>query len=286
MYTNTITIMKIQILLLTGLSILALIFIGTRVMNNNLDNTDNKTPYRIIFLHHSTGDAINKGGIRRIPYIGRFINQEFYISKWLKKYNQENNTNYIFHEQFFPKSEPYGWNNYPYDYYNIWVKNAGDKPYMEEPTLEILTKEYDMIIFKHCFPVSNIEEDINQPDINSPEKRLENYKLQYAALKKKFNEFPNTRFLVWTGAVQTESNITRAQAERAKTFFDWVKNEWDTPNDNIFLWDFYELETEGKLFLKPEYAYTPDNSHPNKTFAKRAAPLLCERIVEVIQTTN
>lgn len=276
--------MKIRILLIVGLSILAFIFIGTKVMN--MDNRNNTNLYRIIFLHHSTGDIINKGGIRRIPYIGKYINQEFYISKWIKQYNKEHNTNYFFKEQFFPKREPYGWNNYPYDYYNIWVKNAGNEPYMEEPTLEILTREYDMIIFKHCFPVSNIDEDINQPDINSPEKRLENYKLQYAALKKKLNEFPNTKFLVWTGAVQTENNTTQAQAQRARTFFDWVKNEWDTPDDNIYLWDFYELETEGKLFLKPEYAYTYDNSHPNQTFAKKAAPLLCNRIVEVIETNN
>ena len=32
----------------------------------------------------------------------------------------------------FPKPNPYGWNNYPYDYYNIWVKNAGEELYMEE----------------------------------------------------------------------------------------------------------------------------------------------------------
>ena len=50
---------------------------------------------------------------------------------------------YFIEEKIFPKAEPYGWNNYPYDYYNIWVKNAGEQPFMEEPTLEILTKEYD-----------------------------------------------------------------------------------------------------------------------------------------------
>ncbi len=38
-------------------------------------------------------------------------------------------------EVAFPKSKPYGWNNYPYDYYNIWVNNAGPKPFMKEPTL-------------------------------------------------------------------------------------------------------------------------------------------------------
>ena len=36
----------------------------------------------------------------------------------------------------FPKASPYGWHNYPYDYYDIWVKHAGNEPYMEEPSME------------------------------------------------------------------------------------------------------------------------------------------------------
>lgn len=246
-------------------------------------NKTAENKFKIIFLHHSIGEVIKNGGIRQIRFIGRFIKQKSYISKWLEKYNLSNKTNYVFDEQYFPKEEKYGWNNYPYDYYNIWVKNAGDKPYLNEPTLEILTKKYNLIIFKHCYPVSNIKEDINQPDINSPEKRIENYKLQYLALKQKLHEFPNTKFLIWTGAVQVESNTTKEQAQRAKEFFDWVRNEWDTPNDNIYIWDFYELETEGTLYLKPEFSRNPNDSHPNESFAKRVSQLLCERIVEVIE---
>lgn len=70
----------------------------------------------------------------------------------------------------------------------------GNKP-MNEPTLEILSKKYNLIIFKHCFPVCNISEDTNHPDINSSEKRIENYKLQYIALKQKLRAFPDTNFL-------------------------------------------------------------------------------------------
>ena len=86
---------------------------------------------KIIFLHHSTGELIWKGGVK----------------EWFKKYNKENSTNYKIEEQAFPKTSPYGWNNYPYDYWNIWVENAGGKPFMSEPTLEILTKKYDIIIW-------------------------------------------------------------------------------------------------------------------------------------------
>ena len=102
-------------------------------------------------------------------------------------------------------SEGYPWANYPYDYYNIWVKHAGDAPYQGEPTLEMLTKEYDVIVWKHCYPVGNILPDTGTPDVDSAEKRLENYKLQYAELKEKMRSFPDTKFIVWTGAALTEA---------------------------------------------------------------------------------
>lgn len=268
------------------LVILTLVFIsilGILMMKKYSGNKNTAKEYKIIFLHHSTGEVIKNGGRTPIRYIGRFIKLDNYVSKWFKEYNKSNNTNYIFEDRYFPKSEPYGWKNYPYDYYNIWVKNAGEKLYMDEPTLEILTKQYHLIVFKHCFPVSNIEEDIHQPDINSSEQRIENYKLQYLALKQKMQEFKNTKFLIWTGAAQVENNTTQENAQRAKAFFDWVRKEWDSPNDNIYLWDFYELETGGTLTLKPEFARDQDNSHPNPSFAKITAPKFCNRIIEVIE---
>jgi len=52
---------------------------------------------------------------------------------------------------------------------------------------------------------------------------------------------------------------------------------------NCFVWDLYELETEGGLYLKPEYAPEPTNSHPSEEFSRRVAPLMCQRIVDVIE---
>ena len=122
-------------------------------------------------------------------------------------FNKKNNSNYKIADLTFPKETPYGWNNYPYDYYNIWVKHAGENTYMEEPTLEILSKKYEIIVFKHCFPTSRISQDTGTPDINSDEKKIENYKLQYNALKNKMHEFPNNKFIVWTPAVCTKNQF-------------------------------------------------------------------------------
>jgi len=252
-------------------------------MKNNSLSSNSQHEYNILFLHHSTGRVIFNAGEETNSFIRKIFSPPAYVSQWFEDYNNNNGTQYVITEQFFPKKEPYGWKNYPYDYYNIWVKNAGEQPYLNEPTLEILAKQYDLIIFKHCYPVSDIQDDIGKPDINSAERRVENYKLQYLALKEKLLEFPQTKFLIWTGAAQVEANATKEQAQRARSFFDWVKNDWDTSHDNIFLWDFYELETEGGLFLKQENARSLNDSHPGKSFSQRAAPLFCQRIIDVIQ---
>ena len=61
------------------------------------------------------------------------------------------------------------------------------------------------------------------------------------------------------------------------------KNEWDREDDNIFLWDFYNLETEGNLYLLEANSKGVKDSHPNQEFAIKVAPLLCQRIVDVIE---
>ena len=94
-------------------------------------------------------------------------------------------------------------------------------------------------------------------------------------------QFPNTRFLVWTGAALVESATNPQKAQRARTFFEWVKHTWDEPGDNIFIWDFYEIETEGGLYLLPQYA--EGDSHPNNALSTMAAPLFSQRMIDVIE---
>ena len=111
---------------------------------------------KVIYLHHSTGGVIWEGGVQDT----------------IEKYNAEHGTDYSITPLEFPKASPYGWNNYPYDYWNIWVNHAGPSAYMEEPTLEMLTQTYDVIVWKHCFPVSNIVADTGSPDVTSSVKSL------------------------------------------------------------------------------------------------------------------
>ncbi len=254
--------MKYKIMLL--IAAVSLVVTGS-CGNDSIEGADGM---KIIFLHHSTGNIIWNGGVK----------------KWFKNYNKENKTRYRIKERAFPSKSPYGWNNYPYDYWNIWVKNAGPKKYMKEPTLEILTKKYDLIIFKHCFPVSNIVPcPAGGPSVDSDVKCMKNYKLQYNALKEKMLSFPECKFLIWTGAALVEGATDEVSARRSREFFEWVRGEWDSSGDNIYIWDFYELETGGGLYMKDEYAVSSTNSHPTAEFADMAAPVFCRRIVDIME---
>ena len=225
-----------------------------------------KSDARILYLHHSTGGCVWNGG----------------VENWLKAANESNGTHYQIEERAFPTSEGYGWANYPYDYWNIWVNHAGDVAYKLQPTLEMLVKDYDVISFKQCFPVCYVEADTGEADVASDRKSLENYKLQYAALKEKLHSFPDTTFIVWTGAALVEQSVQEDQARRAREFFTWVKEEWDEPGDNIFVWDFHALQTEGGLYFKDEYAMSVEDSHPNETFSAKVAPLFGQRLMNIL----
>jgi hypothetical protein len=262
-------------------SLLFLLLIWTLIIVSCTSNTNEMN--EIVFLHHSTGNSIWIGKTNKYIYK---ITQKGDVQKFFEDYNKKNNTNYKITHQIFPKAAPYGWDNYPYDYYNIWVKNAGDTPYMEEPTLEMLTKKYKVIVFKHCFPVSRILEDTGTPDINSDEKRLENYKLQYNALKLKMHEFPSTKFIIWTPVVCTKNGMTEDEAKRTYQFYKWIIDEWDEKGDNIYIWDYYKYETEGGLYLQDKNSVDPDNSHPSIEFSAKVAPEFCNFIIDVIKSVN
>ena len=235
---------------------------------------------KIVFLHHSTGKNIWLGKTNRI--VSKLLDKSD-VQDYFARYNRLNNTSYSITEQKFPKESPYGWKNNPFDYYNIWVKNAGNDHYLEEPTLEILTREYGLVIFKHCYPASRIQPDTASPDINSDLKTLQNYKLQYNALKRKMQEFPDTKFIVWTPAVFIKNQMKEDEARRTQEFHDWMLRDWNEKGDNIYIWDFYNYETNGGLYMLDEYSDGPSNSHPNKEFSGRISPLFSRFVIDVLE---
>ncbi len=225
---------------------------------------------RVAYLHHSTGGNVWAGGVPR----------------FIKGHNARQGTWYQITPITYPSTRGgYPWANYPWDYWNLWVNHTGERQDRGELNLDQLAADHDVIVFKHCFPVSGIAPDSasSPPSVESQARTVANYKLQYEALRMRMREYPSKKFIVWTGAALTQRSTTEAEAERAREFFDWVKATWDEPGDNVFVWDFHALETDGGLYLKSSHAASPGDSHPNHFFSGKAAPLLGRRIVDVIE---
>jgi Bacterial Ig-like domain (group 2)/Immunoglobulin domain len=243
---------------------------GQATSNDAVLTVNAATTVRIAYLHHSTGGNVWAGG----------------VPQFFTAYNTAHGTDYRITEITYPDTGGgYPWANYPYDYWNLWVSHTGTSQDRGELNLDQIAASYDVIMFKHCFPVSAIgpDSDSYPPSVSSSVQTIANYQLQYAALKTRMLQFPTKKFIVWTGAALTQASTNQADAQRAQTFFTWVKETWDTPGDNLFVWDFYALETEGTLYMRNAYAASAGDSHPNSMFSTTVAPYIAQRIVDVIE---
>ncbi|MFH0756032.1 MAG: T9SS type A sorting domain-containing protein [Bacteroidota bacterium] len=239
---------------------------------------------KVIFLHHSTGEGVYNEGD---------------VPGWITSYNTGHGTGYQITERSFPNT-PYPWENYPYDYWNLWVNNACDNTDPDIACLDKIAQDYDVIIFKHCFPGAGVLADDGNPQVGSEVKTLENYKLQYSALRDLMDTFPDNKFIVWTLAPLHRLATNASDAARAREFVDWVKTSWiaedGKPHPNIYIFDFYGYAAEsnpepanGKVnCLRYEYEkdHSDSNSHPNVLANETIGPLFAEFIVNTIEETE
>jgi hypothetical protein len=243
------------------------------------EKEDTGTAQKVIFLHHS---------------IGKNLYYEGAVASWIDSYNKTNHTSIMISERSYP-IDPWTL-NYPYDYWKLWVDGScnSDNPNIE--CLNTLAEKYDLVIWKHCAPGSSIDADTGTPDIRSDERRLENYKEQYRALRTLFDSYPETKFMVWTLAPLHRLVTSAAKAQRANEFVQWVKSGWLTedgkPHPNIVVFDFFSLVAElnenpengVRYCLKFDYerSHIKDESHPTTEANKMVGPIFAEAIVKAL----
>jgi len=239
---------------------------------------------KIIFLHHSTGGGVYQGGN---------------VAQWFQIYNTQNGTTYKISELDYPNT-PYPWENYPYDYWNLWINGACNNNNASIECMDKIAQNYDVIVFKHCFPGADILADEGNASVDSQRKSLENYKLQYRALRSLMDSYPNNKFIVWTLAPLHRNATSDANASRAKQFVEWVKNDWLAEDmkthANIFIFDFFGVAAE--LSTTPnygktnclKYAYEGDHngsdSHPNSLANQTIGPIFSQFVVDAIKKLN
>jgi hypothetical protein len=151
-----------------------------------------------------------------------------------------------------------------------------------------------IIMFKSCYPISNIDSDGTEPgDPFSSAKTLTNYKsvyrhpnepghtyshsgYTYKPLFQVFSENPDILFIPVTAPPQHYTATTDEKAHRARMFNNWLKNEaLDTYNtmypgrNNVAVFDLFDVlaypddHTTHPNRLRAEYGGASGNSHPN-----------------------
>ncbi len=235
----------------------------------------------IIFLTHSVGSGLYKEGK---------------IAERFTQYNADHGTDYLINRRSYPE-EPYPWDNDPYDYWNVWVNGTCSSNVTGYGCLSSIVEKYDVVIMKHCYTAARIEPDIGAPDIASNRKSIENYKLQYRAIRDRLDSYPETKFIVFTLTPRHRLRTDAAQAARAKSFADWVKNEWlqedGKEHGNIFIFDWWGYIAENNpapeqgavncLRYDYEKDHSSDNSHPNLLANETMGPVFANYIVETIE---
>jgi hypothetical protein len=238
---------------------------------------------KAIFLHHSTGWGVYTEG---------------HVAEWIANYNNDHATSYVLDQRSFPGA-PYPWDNYPYDYWNLWINNVCDNSNPGIACMDNLCANYDVIIFKHCYPGAGIIDDPANPVAGSPVRSLATYKLQYRALRDLMDSYPDNKFIVWTLAPLHRLVTNATIAARARTFVDWVKNDWLTEDGkqhpNIYIFDLFGYLAESNPSpaqgavncLKYEYEFqheNTDDSHPNTLANETVGPLFAQFIVNTIES--
>ncbi len=216
---------------------------------------------KIHFLHHSTG--------------GNLVQGAGGISKMFRDYNQEHGVDYRFSEEW---SSPQN-DNYPYEYFT------------QTFTPEQLAKyagQYHVVIWKHCYPGSAILPDDGNPGLYSARKSLESYKLQYRALRSRFDSFPGTKFMVWTLPPLHRNATDPDSAKRAAEFSNWVRTEFlveDGVRPNLGCFDFRGEVADEDNFLRWEYEpnHEGSDSHPNALANDTVCPVFFNSIISFVR---
>ncbi|HOW35200.1 MAG TPA: fibronectin type III domain-containing protein [Candidatus Omnitrophota bacterium] len=240
---------------------------------------------KIIFLHHSTGGNLynySGGG----------------VAGWISNYNSTNGTGYQVSDLWFPASGSiYGGVNYPFHYWDLWGNQKCRDSRYGAPCLDDLTQNYDVIIFKHCFPASGVVADTGNPNINSSVQSLENYKTQYRGLRNLMDQYPAKKFIIWTLPPRHRLTGYPDQAARATEFSEWLKTDFLTengPHANISVFDFRGYITDSNAgsqnfnYIKYEYelSHTTADGHPNSLANRTIGPIFAQFIVGAINGTN
>ena len=221
-------------------------------------------PVRIIFLHHSCGhNLIEEGGVREM-FTAR--GYEFYDHGYNEDGLRLADGSYTGTHFDVPDD-----NTDPDGFARIFSQPLHDPP--DNTFSHLMT--YDVIIFKSCFPTSNIGSD----------EQLAEYQSYYYTIRERIDQYPDKIFIIVTQPPQVPGASDRAEAQRARAFANWLQSdEYLAGHPNLFTFDFFGLLAGDDNFLRSEYRYDNQDAHPNERANREIAPLFVDFVDQAIQS--
>lgn len=235
-------------------------------------------PVKLIFIHHSVGEnwlADGNGGLgQNLGANNYFVSDTYYgwgpdsigdrtdIPDWLEWFTgPERET--ILHSLY---TESRG-NAAGYDYYSRPMNDPGG--------------ENSIIVFKSCFPNSNLAGNPDDPPGDSPDMTVGGAKYVYNQLLHYFKEHPEKLFI----AVTPPPEISSQYASQAGAFSKWLTTEWlmDYDGSNVGVFDLHAVlsspinrHTASSSGVEYVYtfgntlAYPTDDPHPSSDGNRKA----------------
>jgi hypothetical protein len=125
-----------------------------------------------------------------------------------------------------------------------------------------------VILFKSCFPNSNLDGNPNDPPASSANNTsawtVANAKRIYLDLLNYFSTRQDKLFVVITAPPQVQSQTTSSQAANARAFNKWLTNDWlkSYSYRNVAVFDFYNvLTTNGGSPTVNDFNSSSGNHH-------------------------
>ena len=222
------------------------------------------TPVRIIFMHHSTGEnLIWQGGVREA-----FV--ELGYEFWDHGYNSDGLIDPYGRDTSINWNVP-GDNTDPDGWYAIF-----NQPFTTPPTNTLSHMlEYDVIIFKSCFPASHIADN----------EMFEDYKRYFLAIRSVMDQYPNKLFIPFTTPPLVPNSTDPGSAARARAWAQYLTSaEYLGGHPNIHVFNFFTLLADDTGYLRAEYRPDQWDSHPNELANRTVGPLFVAFVDQAIQS--
>jgi len=215
-----------------------------------------QAPVRVIFLHHSTGhNLIEQGGLRELlTGMGYEFFDHGYNGDGLRLADGEyTGSNYDIPGD---NTDPDG------------LAELFSQPF-HQPADNAFSHlmEYDVILLKSCFPVSNIWDDA----------RLAELQGYYLTIRERMDQHPEKLFIILTQPPQVPADSNRDESARARQLAAWLaSDEYLGGRANIKTFNFFDLLAGSDNFLKSGYRSGVHDAHPNERANREIAPILAD----------